>query len=70
MSFHSWLVRQCDRDDPVGDLARDVRDDQDMPDDLKRSDRPEDWRSYLAAAGACSGAMAALDRALHEAGVP
>ncbi len=30
-SFCSWLSKQTDRDDPIGDLARDVRDDSSRP---------------------------------------
>lgn len=29
--FHLWLENQCDRNDPVGDLARDVLGDKDFP---------------------------------------
>ncbi len=31
LPFTGWLKRQADRDDPVGDLARDVRDDLGFP---------------------------------------
>lgn len=30
-SFYAWLTRQVDRDEPIGDLARDVVDDRDFP---------------------------------------
>jgi hypothetical protein len=30
-SFFRWLIRQKDRDDPIGDLARDVEFDKDFP---------------------------------------
>jgi uncharacterized protein YozE (UPF0346 family) len=31
MSFKTWLLRQQHRDDPVGDLARDVAQDKHFP---------------------------------------
>lgn len=35
MSFFSWLAEQRDREDPIGDLARDVADDAGFPRDLR-----------------------------------
>lgn len=60
--FQSWLATQGDRDDPVGDLARDVRADPDWPgfDDLPV------LRGYLRNGGAAPEALDALARAFGE----
>ncbi|MBE3597759.1 MAG: hypothetical protein IMX02_02800 [Limnochordaceae bacterium] len=61
--FTGWLRRQWRRDDPVGDLARDVRLDPDWP---GRARRPQTYRRYLEQCGACEGALRALERAWVE----
>ncbi len=63
MQFKTWLSLQKDRDDPVGDLARDAIQDPNRP--LKLGD----WREYLGnvgEAGACDGALTAFERAKTE----
>ncbi len=59
MTFNSWLRRQKDRDDPVGDLARDYIDDCRMSKLTYRSIRS--LRSVISIA-----ASGALDEALEE----
>ncbi len=59
MSFTDWLLDQRHRDDPVGDLARDVA----MDDDWPESDELEECSDYLMGKRA---AQAALHRAWSE----
>ncbi len=33
ITFVAWILQQIDRDDPIGDLARDVKDDVNRPPD-------------------------------------
>lgn len=62
MTFNQWLKQQIERDDPIGDVARDVsRDDRCKPQNTLVS-----WRNFLSAAGACQGAHDALDEAWDE----
>lgn len=60
--FHGWIRRQCHRDDAIGDLARDLAADPDAP-------PTNDVRAiaqYLRSAGACDGALQALESAVLE----
>jgi hypothetical protein len=60
--FISWLRQQKDRDDPVGDLARDlIRD----PGGHKIRRIPA-LRKRLSDSRVCQGAVVALDAALKE----
>jgi hypothetical protein len=60
--FISWLKRQAKRDDPIGDLAR----------DMKMDKRPLERRSvsglrgHMQLHGACLRALDALDDAARE----
>jgi hypothetical protein len=56
-TFEAWLLRQVERDDPVGDLAKDYRDD--------RYDGKLTY-TYLLVHGACDGAIEAFHRAKRE----
>ena len=66
-SFHRWLMLQIKRDDPIGDLARDVKIDHE-----RRGKWPyaavdrEEYVQYLAYTGACIGACDALVEAWEE----
>lgn len=62
MSFKRWLLRQCNRNDRVGDLACDVRSDPDWPrgKDLKR------FVEYLANRGVEGKVMVSLQIAWDE----
>lgn len=64
MSFYTWLKKQCHRDDPVGDLARDVAADPDWP--RIQGMRLKGYREYLESMVACDGAIRALERAHKE----
>lgn len=64
MTFRRWLQQQCRRRDPVGDIARDVRDDDDLKD--VRGLTPKSLRRYMQSVGACEAALVALDRARCE----
>lgn len=63
MTFNQWLKQQVERDDPVGDVARDaMKDARRKP---YRGDR-EAWHNFLGAAGASWEAHEALDEAWDE----
>lgn len=64
-SFSRWLRRQRRRDDAVGDLARDVREDPDWPGRTLRT-----MHNYLLDVGACDGANDALHAAWAEWSAP
>jgi len=61
--FAAWLTTQSSRNDPVGDLARDLRDD-----DGFRGRTVLDVRRRLTTLGACEAAHAALTLAAVEHG--
>lgn len=62
MTFAKWLEAQVDRDDLVGDVARDAR----MDSWPKPSNSLKAWKNHLAAGGACREAHEALDEAWNE----
>ena len=62
-SLKSWLLSQHRRDDVVGDLARDVRQDPSFP---KGTVGNLTLRLYLRDHGACYGAVSALSTAWKE----
>lgn len=62
MTFKAWLGLQMKRDDPVGDLARDVLKDRTWPttqDTVK-------LRQHMVKRGAVESALSSLDRAYTE----
>lgn len=61
MTFTDWLDRQADRDDPIGDLASDVRRDKKAP----KGDA-EALRTHMTFRGASSEALDALMLAERE----
>ena len=61
--FYRWLVRQTDRNDPIGDLAGDVRGDASYP---SSSEAISAARSYLINRKACDEALQALTEAWAE----
>lgn len=64
MTFYQWLLEQLDRDDRIGDLARDAVHDQW---DRKRvAYTLSEWRERLWSLGACNGAIQALEDAWVE----
>lgn len=65
MTFYSWLKKQKDRDDPIGDLASDVLRDSTL-DTVKKSNSLASWRSHLNQKGAPSQAIEALEEAFTE----
>lgn len=62
LDFEEWLDRQRDRDDSVGDLARDVRVDPCWP----AGCRIVRLHEHLAWWGACEGAHRSLEQAWRE----
>jgi hypothetical protein len=64
LSFRQWLVAQASiREGIVGDLARDVKNDEGSK---IRSSKLEDWVDYLESCDACEGAFTALTEAHTE----
>jgi uncharacterized protein YozE (UPF0346 family) len=61
--FHRWLELQVDRNDPVGDLAKDVAHDVGFPSSAKSK---KIIRSYLAGAQASGSALEAFEAAWKE----
>ena len=59
-TFWRWLTQQKDRDDPVGDFARDAIADRTFP---RRVDTRHALECYLLAEHACDDAMRAFRRA-------
>ena len=60
MTFRQWLRQQENRDDLIGDLARDAGHDPNAP------QAGTEWPDYLISADACLGAISALESALEE----
>jgi uncharacterized protein YozE (UPF0346 family) len=63
MSFKTWLLRQQHRDDPVGDLARDVAQDKHFP---RRNAKLRTLVRYLDEQWDIPAALEALHRAQEE----
>ncbi len=61
--FHVWLSKQVERDDPIGDLAKDCGRDRDFPTSTTSEDR---LRRHLRFKRACDEALVALDQAFEE----
>ncbi|WP_175857341.1 YozE family protein [Burkholderia anthina] len=62
-SFLAWIKQQAKRDDPVGDLARDVKSDGNAPNGRVSK---TGWLGYLRASNASSGAIEAFREAWDE----
>ena len=62
-AFYQWLMGQTQRDDAIGDIARDVRDDDCWP---KRATRIMTLHRHLRDHDASENAERALDRAISE----
>ena len=62
MKFRQWLLKQADRDDPVGDLAQDVKRD---PPPVRDWD-PADLHWHMKARGADEMVMSAFREAYEE----
>jgi len=62
--FYRWLVKQQDRDDPIGDLSKDVQRDKRFP--LETSSLEELRNHLLANFFVCSETVQALDEAYKE----
>ena len=63
-SFTAWLRAQKKRQDPVGDLSRDMRSDGEWP-RVPGAGLPL-YTQHLEECGACDGAFRALKRAYAE----
>lgn len=63
LTFRQWLQQQEDRDDMIGDLARDAQRDAELPDDRAGQQK---WLEHLELMGACAGAIEAFNRAWKE----
>lgn len=58
-TFNKWLKKNIDKDDPIGDLARDVKRDS-RP---KPSNTIQAWRTFLKNGFASDAALATLEEA-------
>ncbi|OKI14178.1 YozE family protein [Streptomyces sp. CB03911] len=59
--FRAWLLRHVDEQSPIGDLARDVRDDHEWPEGEPESF--ELYNEYLESMNACIDALDVLEDA-------
>ena len=66
-AFYSWLEKQQSREDPIGDLARDVKRDLRFP--IAQSDIQR-LHCHLTHSKACNEAHCALDEAFQEFSSP
>jgi uncharacterized protein YozE (UPF0346 family) len=62
LSFYEWLMEQVGRDDPIGDLAGDVKRDPNFPADGERDDAAE----YLQSKGGSSDVLRTFEEACNE----
>lgn len=63
MNFYTWMMKKhINTKAPVGDLARDMKDDREFPRDGDKAV----IRDYLEGCGACSGCMDAFERAWRK----
>jgi uncharacterized protein YozE (UPF0346 family) len=60
MRYKQWLLEQTDRQDPIGDLARDASEDEEFPGAL------HEIKDYLYLVGACDGALEAFESSVKE----
>lgn len=63
LTFIDWLIRQAHRDDPIGDIARDMLDDPHWP---ESGTILADFRDYLTSVRASDLALQALQQAWNE----
>lgn len=61
--FINWIKEQKDRNDPIGDLARDLIVDRDLPEIVTGY---RSFKRYLVGRSAVDGALNALDMAWGE----
>ena len=61
-AFTEWLLRQAHRNDPIGDLAYDAKDDSTWP----SADLHTDYRDYLSNQGVSTACLDALRAAWTE----
>ncbi|MER0214650.1 MAG: hypothetical protein DU481_00330 [Nitrosomonas sp.] len=66
-TFYSWLIKQQNRKDPIGDLARDIKRDERFP--ATQTDI-QLFHSHLIHHSACPEAHCALDEAFREFSLP
>jgi hypothetical protein len=64
--FYDFLIHQINRNDPIGDLAKDIFRDDNFPISIDGSIGPDRQLLYLSAKGACREAKEALIEAWME----
>jgi uncharacterized protein YozE (UPF0346 family) len=62
-NFHNWLISQSDRNDPVGDLALDVKRDDCAP---KGDASHDEWMAHLIHMHASRECILSFDQAWSE----
>ena len=66
MTFRGWLIKKhLKTKGPIGDLARDIKDDKDFP---KKCNDGQKIKDYLYDCGACQGCLDAFSDAWKEYG--
>jgi len=65
MSFLTWIKDQSDRQDAIGDFARDVKANRDAERPTAKTTKTG-WETYLLSKGACDGAFEAFEAAWAE----
>lgn len=63
IGFNNWILSQTNRNDMVGDFARDVKRDTKVPNDNASKDS---WLSHLGHRNACQAAINAFEVAWTE----
>jgi len=63
MKFITWILKQSERNDKIGDLASDIKDDKKFPNKNASFEKIEE---YLEMNGACDNAMVAFQEAKKE----
>ena len=63
MKFITWILAQSERNDKVGDLAKDIKDDIKFP---NKNASFEAIKEHLKMSGACDDAMIAFQEAKKE----
>ena len=63
MKFITWIIEQSERNDKIGDLSRDIKDDTKFP---NKNSSFEKIKEYLEMSGACDDAMITFKEAKKE----
>lgn len=63
MSFREWIIsKHINSDSPIGDLARDINEDPEFPNNINKNIN----KSYLDRKRACKGCLETFEKAWKE----